>query len=313
MNAKNNSPSIRLEISADVLRTVFDECDQYDHHETGGRVVGHYLMKKDTLVVQANGLLPAGPKAKRSPSSFFQDGEYQTRVFRQLEKQDPTIEHLGSWHTHHVNGYPTLSGGDIATYQRIVNHKNHNLNFFYALLVTRKLKGKTGLDRYVVRHYLLFRDDKNVYEFEPRDIHIVDQNIEQLNSGVFPEDEATSERIQLDEPKGSIAVRALDQVILKVLYPSLKPRFSKRTGTFYWKGNLSLVNGSVTEVKAIEVDSDDELVYYPVVSNVSNEITKLCESPYKSAVEAVRALEVSMNKELYTSATQNRFWNIWKR
>ncbi|MXW07644.1 MAG: hypothetical protein F4X56_08690 [Gammaproteobacteria bacterium] len=313
MNSKNNLRSIRLEISAGVLQSVFDECDRYDHHETGGRLVGHYELKNDTLVVQANGLLPAGPKAKRSQTSFFQDGEFQTRMFRQLEEQDPTIEHLGNWHTHHVNGYPTLSGGDIATYQRIVNHEFHNLNFFYALLVTRKLKGRTGLDRYVVRHFLLFRDDENVYEVEPRDVHITKGYVASLSSVALTEEEATSETAQHNEPKGSIAVRALDQAILKVLYPSLKPRLSKRTGTFFWKGNVVLIDGSVAAVKAIEVESEDELVYYPVVSNVSNEITKLCESPYKSAVEAVRALEVSMNKELYTSATQNRFWNIWKR
>ena len=42
------------------------------------------------------------------------------------------IEHLGNWHTHHVNGYPNLSGGDVATYRRIVNHELHNLDFFYA-------------------------------------------------------------------------------------------------------------------------------------------------------------------------------------
>ena len=82
------------------------------------------------------GVIEPGPEARRTRTSFFQDGDYQTEVFRRLEEQDPAIEHLGYWHTHHVNGYPRLSGGDVATYRRIVNHELQNLDFFYALLVT---------------------------------------------------------------------------------------------------------------------------------------------------------------------------------
>ena len=70
-----------------------------------------------------------GARARAS----FRTANYQTEVFRRLEAKDPSIEHLGNWHTHHVNEYPTLSAGDVATYRRIVNHDLHNLDFFYAL------------------------------------------------------------------------------------------------------------------------------------------------------------------------------------
>ena len=143
MNAMREVRSVRIEITGRALQSVFEECDRYDSDETGGRMVGHFTLERNTLVVRARGVIEPGPRAKRTRTSFFQDGEYQTEVFRRIEAEDPTIEHLGNWHTHHVNGYPKLSGGDVATYRRIVNHKLHNLDFFYALLVTARREGQS--------------------------------------------------------------------------------------------------------------------------------------------------------------------------
>ena len=133
-----------------------------------GRIIGVFHHTPDgSLHINVNGVIDAGPKARRSNSSFFQDGDYQTQIFRQLETAHPEIEHLGNWHTHHVNGYPTLSGGDINTYRRIVNHEKHNLDFFYALLVVAREPKRQNLARYRIRHYILFRGDQNVYEIAP--------------------------------------------------------------------------------------------------------------------------------------------------
>ena len=313
MISRSNSRAIQLEITGQVLESVFDECDRYDQDETGGRVVGHYAMENDTLVVRANGVISPGPKARRSRTSFFQDGEYQTKVFRQLEVQDPTIEHLGNWHTHHVNGYPTLSGGDIETYHRIVNHELHNLDFFYALLVTRRRKAGTGLHRYAVRHYLLFRGDKRVYEIGAADVRITDGPITRLENATALRDGSRSDNAERHGSGGAVAIRAQDQAVLGVLFPSLKPRLSAQTGTFFWKGPLSLIDGSVVKVKVVEVQDGDELVYYPVVSPASEEVAELCESPCKSASEAVRALEMRMNWEIYLAAKKHRGWRLWKR
>jgi hypothetical protein len=79
--------------------------------------------------IQVWGVLGAGPKAKRSPISFFQDGDYQEKAFRAIERDHPDVEHLGSWHTHHVNGLNTLSSGDLKTYHGTVNHEQHNTGF----------------------------------------------------------------------------------------------------------------------------------------------------------------------------------------
>ena len=127
---------VHVSICRATIEAIFSECDSYDVEETGGRLLGAYRVGPDRqLSINVSGVIEPGPKARRTATTFFQDGEYQEAVFRKLETQYPEIEHLGTWHTHHVNGYPTLSGGDRATYHRIVNHKNHNMDFLYALLV----------------------------------------------------------------------------------------------------------------------------------------------------------------------------------
>ena len=304
MKAKRKVNTIRVEIPGEVLESVFEECDRYDHDETGGRMVGHFSADRGTLVVRAVGVIEPGPNAKRTSTSFFQDGDYQTEVFRRLEAKDPSIEHLGNWHTHHVNGYPRLSPGDVTTYRRIVNHHLHNLDFFYALLVTNRNEGRTGLDRYSVRHYVLFRGEDDVHEVRSADVRVTD------GPRIWPKEARDSERgpsaggTEGDGSPGTVEVRARDKSVLGVLCPSMEPRLSSRTGTFFWKGSLPLVDGTAMEIRVAEVEDDDGLLYYPVISNASDDVARLCETPFPSASHAVRALESRMNREIYQSATK---------
>ena len=304
MKRKVDEPGIRVEIAGDVLERVFEECDRHDQDETGGRIVGHFAMDGGTLVVRASGMIEPGPNARRTPTSFFQDGEHQTQVFRRLEARDPAIEHLGNWHTHHVNGYPTLSAGDVATYRRIVNHELHNLDFFYALLVTHRCEGETGLERYAVRHYVLFRGDDSVHEIRSEDVRVTSE------PGIWPPNKPASENVLRvnavgrDDKHVPVGIRAQDQMVLKVLSPSLQPRLSPRTGTFFWRGPLPLIDGSDADVKIVEVKDNDGLTYYPIVTSVFDEVSELCETPFKSASEAVRALEARMNRKIYQSAVR---------
>ena len=304
MKAKRKVQTIRVEIAGEVLESVFEECDRYDHDETGGRVVGHFSGDHGTLVVRAAGVIEPGPNARRTSASFFQDGDYQTEVFRRLEAKDHSIEHLGNWHTHHVNGYPTLSPGDVATYRRIVNHALHNLDFFYALLVTNRNEGRNGLDRYAIRHYVLFRGEDDVHEVRPADVRVTDE------PRVWPKKVDDSNRVlgaggaKGDGTPRTVGVRARDQGVLGVLCPSMEPRLSSRTGTFFWKGSLPLIDGTAMEIRVAEVEDDDGLLYYPVISNASDAVAKLCETPFPSASHAVRALESRMNREIYQSATK---------
>ena len=299
MNAMRDVRSVRVEIAGRALQSVFEECDRYDSDETGGRMVGHFALERNTLVVRARGVIEPGPNARRTRTSFFQDGDYQTEVFRRIEAENPTIEHLGNWHTHHVNGYPNLSGGDVATYRRIVNHELHNLDFFYALLVTARREGRSGLGRYAVRHYVLFRGDDEVYEVDPGDVRITDE------ATVWPKDTAgAGDEVQTapERMERAVAVRAHDQRVLEVMYPLLRPRLSTQSATFFWKGALPLVDGTEAELRVLEVEDDEELAYYPRVSPASAEAEELCETPFRSASEAVRALELRLNRAIYESA-----------
>ena len=55
MKTKSKARTIHLEIAGKVLESVFDECDRYNHDETGGRVVGYFSVNSETLVVRAAG------------------------------------------------------------------------------------------------------------------------------------------------------------------------------------------------------------------------------------------------------------------
>lgn len=171
-------PGVTVAIPQNILTGIFDECDRHDACETGGRVLGFYRSTGDDLQIDVCALIGPGPNARRTRTSFFQDGEYQERLFRGVEKYHPKIAHLGNWHTHHCNGLEVLSSGDSETYHRLVNHKNHAQNFFYALLVTRKTPNQ--VKRYTVKHYILFRGDGTIYEIPAEQVDITAPKILQL-------------------------------------------------------------------------------------------------------------------------------------
>src|SRR6266850_3681082 len=110
--------NISIVIPRSALEVVFDECDRYDADETGGRILGTYEGRGDVLTITVNGIIEPGPNARRTATYFKQDGTYQEQVFRDVEEREPSVEHLGNWHTHHVNGLRHLSDGDIETYRR---------------------------------------------------------------------------------------------------------------------------------------------------------------------------------------------------
>lgn len=146
---------VKITIPAAILNGMFDECERYLEEETGGRLLGFYTWHGVDLRIDVRAVLPAGPNARRSRVSFFQDGDYQEQLFRAVEKQHPTIAHLGNWHTHHCNGLRTLSLGDCETYRKNVNSPNHAQDFFYALLVTHGTPNERW--RYATKHFIFVR------------------------------------------------------------------------------------------------------------------------------------------------------------
>src|SRR5438045_2438137 len=96
---KSKRPGFEISIAREALESIFDECDKYDADETGGRLVGTYREKDGRTEIDVRAVLGPGPNAERSATHFFQDGEYQERLFRSIEGRHPEIEHLGNWHT----------------------------------------------------------------------------------------------------------------------------------------------------------------------------------------------------------------------
>lgn len=283
------------------LDVVFDECDQFDRDETGGRLVGTYAKHGGKLTITVTGIIESGPQAKRSQVSFFQDGAYQEGIFRRIESSHPEIEHLGNWHTHHVNGLQTLSGGDLETYHRTVNHASHNTPFFYALLVTTKHRTSDPRHRYSIKHFVFRRGDKDFYEIPPQHVEIVDAPLVWPNSGGTP---GLSHHAPVASSSAK-TVRAHDNDIISEFYPGIHPFSSKKLGV-YWKGPLELLDESKVQVVILEDSSKTTSTYSatlrehpPALQDVSEE---LAQAEFPSARAALILTERSCNRALYRHA-----------
>lgn len=298
---RTNRMSISVSIARAALESIFDDCDKFDVDETGGRLLGTYQYGADGLEIQVTDVLDAGPQAQRSPTFFLQDGDYQEQLFREIESRRPEIEHLGNWHTHHVNGYPTLSGGDLKTYFRTVNHDQHNTDFFYALLVVRR-NHQSG-PRYTVRHFLFRRGDDSIYEVPDGNVRILDAP--PPPALVRPEPEM-SEQAGLASPNPGKLERARDHEFFSDFYPRLKALLSKETGSVYWKGQIALVDGSEASVVAREELTGDEISYSIATSYKNPAVTKISqryqEQQFRSARQAVVNFERDLNRALYREA-----------
>lgn len=301
--------AVSVAIPRAALEAIFDECDRYNADETGGRLLGTYRGKGSHYDLKVSGVIGPGPKARRSCTSFFQDGEYQEQVFRAIEARHPDVEHLGNWHTHHVNGYPTLSGGDITTYRNIVNHRNHNTDFFYALLVVHKNAGSGP--RYDVKHFFFRRGDDAVYDVADRDIEIVDAPLlsaahaepeEGVHARAAPEGNGHRELTALRDGNGN-PERAKDKEFFADFYPSLKALFSEKIGAPYWKGPLTLVDGSTIDIVAVE-GAGVEAREYTILTSRDRATCADTVAAYKgrtfpAARHAVLNLERDLNQALY--------------
>jgi hypothetical protein len=295
---RSKKPTFSISIAAEALESIFDECDRYDADETGGRLLGTYREKGGHYEIQVSHVLEPGPNARRSATSFFQDGEHQEKMFRAIEAEHPDIEHLGNWHTHHVNGYSTLSGGDKTTYFNTVNHDKHNIDLFYALLVVSK---NSGNPRYAVNHFVFRRNDNTVYEIPATQVRLVNASTPRASEQASSE---TPSRSHQGEPQAAPnPERAKDQDFFAEFYPDLKPFLSKSAGAPYWKGPLSLVDGSRAEVIAME-NPDGSQSSYSIASSCKNPIiadalARYRERQFRSARHAVINLERDLNQALY--------------
>jgi len=295
----HSTNEVRLVMPKAALIAVFDQCDGFDHDETGGRVIGTYQINDGKLEINVTGVIEAGPQAQRSAVSFFQDGAYQEQIFRKIEDQHRDIEHLGNWHTHHVNGLQHLSAGDIETYYRTVNHRNHNTPFFYALLVTAQHHSSDPLRRYTVKHYIFRRDDEHIYELHGGQVDIVDAPL------LWPVNSGNSRRKRSSAPKHearSNPDRAYDNEILSEFFRGIRPFSNAKLGV-YWRGPLELLDGSKVEVVLLEDSAVAKPTYTVTLREPPAALKSLAEEiaavEFPSARAALITTERSCNRALY--------------
>ena len=311
--SKIENPLVTVSICKEVLETIFDECDKYDIDETGGRIIGYYKSKGAILDLNVCGLIGPGPSARRSRTSFYQDGDYQESIFRKVEAKNPEIEHLGNWHTHHVNGLTTLSSGDLATYERIVNHEKHNTDFFYALLVVGKNHQSRKGSRYEVKHFLFRRGQPSAYEIPSHQVQIVNESPVFIDNEKIVEERSLSET-PLQNPQSLNEIRSKDKEILLVMYPNLKPFFSKRTKSLYWKGKLSLIDDTLVELLALETVEDNSPSYSVTLAgsdaNRFQSRNLYLNRNFDSSWKAISSFERDLNREIFEALRNGGTSNI---
>jgi hypothetical protein len=154
-----------------VPRFVLQELVKHPECEEGGKYLGFVENIGESTRIVITDFLPGGPNAKRTRVEFFPDGDFQEGLFRQAERLDSRVEHLGSWHSHHCNGLGTFSEGDIAGYFKTVNKPQYRPDFFVASLVTRIPRSAEEPDW--LQHFLFVRADDRFYRLD-HDLRIVD-------------------------------------------------------------------------------------------------------------------------------------------
>ena len=299
VKAKTDDVRVQVFLPRAALTAIFDHCDRFDRDETGGRTIGTLIEENGDLTINVTGIIEAGPQAQRTSTFFLQDGKYQEAVFRDVETRNPEIEHLGNWHTHHVNGYPTLSGGDISTYHRIVNHHNHNIPFFYALLVTAKNDTKDPLHRYSVKHFLFRRGDGDYYEISAEQVKITNSPL--LWPTQISESKHDKKNTSQNDTK-PIQERGLDSTVITEFYPNIKPFSSAKLG-IYWKGKIDLLDRSKLEVVLLEDESTSAPTYSLALRDppeiLKDIAEKLGNKTFSSARAALINVERACNHVLY--------------
>lgn len=174
LGAHGDHPVLRPPSNYEIVfdRHVFDyilyELERYPSSEEGGKYIGYIdvsgaVRSEDRAYrVVITDFLPGGPRATRTAVEFLPDGEFQERLFREAERKDKDIEHVGTWHSHHCNGLDRLSGGDIDGYFKTVNKPAYRPELFVASLV--KHLPRNARDTNWIDHFLFVRDHDQFYK-----------------------------------------------------------------------------------------------------------------------------------------------------
>ncbi|MBD2183738.1 hypothetical protein [Aerosakkonema funiforme] len=242
--------NVTVEIYETVIARITHAVSRSDREE-GGKLIGKISENGNQLKITVETYIDSGPRVNNSIGHLMPDGEYQEAMFRVLEKFDPDIHYLGSWHTHHCNDLPELSPGDIRSYKETLNSRNYNLDYFFALLVTA-LRGSKTQNLY----YLFFREQEHGYELNDSLVHTVSR-ISPLDSILKNAEEVAfahrrnrtlysnnvygtkSRASQIDTGVDPLEkIRSEDQQWILGEIPWAKPRQSKKDGSIYWQWQM---------------------------------------------------------------------------
>jgi hypothetical protein len=94
------------------------------------RIAGEVARGRNCLFLV--GSISPGPLAQSTATSLLPDGQFQAAVFQALERSEPELEHLGTWHSHHPNGLSEFSGGDVQHYESVIVDRDYGPDHFVA-------------------------------------------------------------------------------------------------------------------------------------------------------------------------------------
>ena len=209
-------------------------------------------------------MLEPGPNAQRSPTYFFQDGDHQEKLFRAIEASHPDIEHLGNWHTHHVNGYPTLSGGDKADLlqDRQPREAQHRL-LLRAARREQEPRRQPALRRQAL--HLPPRRRQRSTRFRAKDVRLVDTPV--LCPRAIAERARAARSAAAACPTGDAepAARQGSGVLRRILSRPQGACSRRTSAPPTGRDRLPLVDGSRADVVAME-DPDDRARSYSIAT-----------------------------------------------
>jgi hypothetical protein len=199
--------SIKVALTERVLSHIQETVVGAGDVEDGGKLLGHAT--KDGSHVDVLAAIPSGPAASRSATHLHPDGAFQEAAFRVVEMAMPSIEHVGTWHSHHCNGLPHLSDGDVRGYVKTVRDQRYHSSLFVALLVIRKAEYSFAhwIQTRGLKVYALRKGSDAIFELDPLAITIVTHGVgEPVSASVAEEGSGLGDERQRQDLTAALAV-----------------------------------------------------------------------------------------------------------
>jgi len=244
----------------DVSVTIFDTVEKRIQHvisnsqiEEGGKFIGKIERpRKSKLLITVENYIDSGPRVDNSQVQLLPDVDYQEKIFRILEIFDSSIDFIGTWHSHHCNGLPHLSDGDIQGYFEMVNNSRYKVEYFFVLLVTGlkgyQLEKKYYLFRRGEERYFELSDDSEVkFIHEASKLEPILQVAEEMsfanrNSGLRYNHSSTKTKTNVSFSSATNdplqKVRSEDYNWILEHYPDAKLFRTKNDGSLEWKWSI---------------------------------------------------------------------------